>query len=152
MIGMRRPTVLVAVVLAAGCSDPISGELEIELHDGRMVEFAPCDCASGEPLEFFGVDLWDHDDRFLRAVHFPIDGPALLYFEPGQSTETFRIHPEDCRHFSGELERTDTETNGVWEMRGEFDLDCTAPSGEELRGRIEFGGCADFDNDYSDDD
>ena len=149
---MRRPTVVVALVLASGCSDPVSGELEIGWRDGAVETFAPCDCASGEPLEFFGVDLWDDDDRFLRIVHFPIDGPALLYSEPGADIESFRIHPEDCRDFEGELERTDTETNGVWEMRGSMTLDCTSPTGDDLVGHLEFRGCADFNNDYSSDD
>ncbi len=147
---MRRLLPLLALAVAA-CGVDVEGELRIGNADGDSLRFAPDECSSGQPLEFFGVDMWNDEDHLLRLVHFPADGPELLFFNPGQDAEAFRIAPLDCRQFDGELKRTDTEINGVWAMRGDLALDCDASNGDIVEGQLQFQNCADINNDYSED-
>ncbi|MEM6989674.1 MAG: hypothetical protein AAF721_04230 [Myxococcota bacterium] len=137
---MRRLAPFLFVALAA-CTPDVEGELRIGFRDTEPLHFAPSECLSGEPLEFFGVDMFDDDDHMLRLVHFPADGPELLFFDPGQANETFRITPHDCRKFAGELRRTNDEYDGYMAMEGDLVLDCDASNGERVVGQVEFRRC-----------
>ena len=148
---MRRLALVSVLFGLVGCKDTVDGELLVTRADGSSFTFEPNDCASGEPLEFFGVDLWDDDDRFLRFMHYPDEGPVLVLTPPGTTVPELEVVPDSCREFSGELKRTNTQTNGVWEMRGDITLDCDGPSGERIEGWLEFDDCADINNDYSGD-
>lgn len=146
---MRRLCLLSVLVSLTGCKDSVDGELLVTRVDGSVFAFEPNDCASGEPLEFFGVDMWDGSDNVLRFMHFPEDGPVLVFMPDDAPDASFDVVPDACREFGGELKRTNSQTNGVWEMRGDITLDCDAPSGERVEGWLEFEDCADLNNDYS---
>lgn len=145
---MHRGLLIVVVAAAAACSADVEGSLHVETTTVTR-SFAPTECASGEPLEFFGVDLWDDGDRMLRIVHEPAAGPYLAYFESQSSEAEVVVLPEDCERFDGELKRTDVEINGVWAMRGSLGIDCRTPDGDVLRGEVQFEDCATEHNDYA---
>jgi hypothetical protein len=157
---MADPRLLLPMVLllAAGCSDRVEGELRFASGDDAVRVFAPADCASAEPLGFFGVDLWDdRARRFGRLVGHDL-GPALIVFEPEPATtvETFRVGPDDCRVFDGQMIRTRTNAITTPEMEGSIEVDCDAPSGHRVEGSLHFERCTDFaapdENDCDDDD
>ena len=62
---MKR-VLLATLVSTAGCGSDIDGELFIATERVGEEVFEPTDCTSGEPLFFFGVDLWDDDRRRVR--------------------------------------------------------------------------------------
>jgi len=145
-----RSLLVVSLLSCAACSSNVDGELYIGPRDGSAQVFTPSECTSGEPLEFFGVDILDNHDRLLRFVHFAATGPELIFFDRGDNEESLRVHPSNCRLFDGRLKRTDVEINGVWAMKGDIALDCDASNGDVVQGEIEFSDCADINNNYDD--
>ncbi len=137
---MKRVIVGLFVVLAS-CSNPgLGGELEVQSGAETPRVIAPKQCASGEPLLFFGVDMWTDAGWDVRFLHDPIEGPAVLVDSPGE--DAWVIHPEHCEHFRGELRRRDPgedETVGV--MYGHLELRCALEGDTTVEGSLHFDRC-----------
>lgn len=126
-----------------GCGAQIGGELIVAHDRGSEEVFDPVECASGEPLLFFGVDLWGEGDQRLRFLHEPADGPAVILFARGSDVVLATYTPRDCDVFDGELERTDEQINDIWALEGFLRLECAPDDAPAVWGEISFERCAD---------
>jgi hypothetical protein len=142
---------LVLLVSSAGCAE-VGGELYIEGGNGPRLVFAPTDCADGDPMGFFGVELRDDSGGLLEFFRNE-DEPAVTFFDPGGTA--FELGPRDCDFFEGSLTRKYNRVTGDGRVHGDLTLDCVTADLRPVHGFLSFGKCdvyADDDDDWDDDD
>lgn len=127
-----------------GCADPVNGELYIEQEHGRALVFAPNDCADGEPLGYFGVEMKDDRGRILEFFR---DGeePALVYFSRGG--DAFELGPAQCEHFEGSITRKYNRVTNNGRVHGDLSIECTMLDGRRVEGSLSFEKCDQYDED-----
>lgn len=129
---------LVAMLVLGGCLETAGGELRIESSRGERLVFSPSVCIDGDEFGFFGVELRDGDAAFGQFVGGE-RGPAFLFFARGW--EAFRVTPEDCVRYDGEIERHAEEVTDWSRVHGEVTLNCETPRGQRLEGTLHFERC-----------
>lgn len=145
-----RFSLLLALFGSGACGTPVQGELFIETHEGRTIEYAPRECADGNHLGYFGVELRDDDDRILEFFRNG-DEPGLAFYAPGDAA--FELGPLDCEQLAGELHRESPVNIESGTVRGNLEVDCEAPNGWKIRGSLSFEQCdaPDSEEDCDDD-
>jgi hypothetical protein len=139
---------LVAVLAGAGCTH-VTGELAA--HGGALDgwRFQPDRCAAGYHAGFFGFDLLRAPDGavgerqrdFVRVIHDEVGGTVVrvhLREATALAGSVLAFDAGECRQVvSGLLHR--------WDVRqldeGWVDVDCTAPDGTRLVGRVDVRWC-----------
>ncbi|HEV8267772.1 MAG TPA: hypothetical protein VGR00_06045 [Thermoanaerobaculia bacterium] len=147
---MRRFLPAVALLLSSGCFSAnsllppkLSGEIAMRgpnLGDGT---FVPAACQSGDYERFYGVDLVSADGgTFVRVVEDAIKGPLVRVMtkEMGPAKGVL-FSGETCAVLKGAFDRTGWRVNGILDFKGEFELECKAHSGDEIRGKLSFVHC-----------
>ena len=146
---------VLALLGSTACGTKVEGELFIDPGSYRKIEYAPVDCVDGDHFGFFGVQLRDEEDRILEFFRNG-DEPGLAFYAPGQAA--FELGPADCTRLVGSLEREHNETTDEGRVDGRLEIDCEAPNGWTLDGRLSFQRCGDpeteedCDEDDDDDD
>ena len=150
---MTRPfaTALLALLLAdcavtqvAGVVHPtISGSIDLRRADGTRLHWTPDQCSSGAHALFVGFDfLSTLDDGHLRVVLEPVDGAALRWTSgTGSAQERIVLHRADCTRLDVDVHPTAWEVNDVREFAGYVDIQCAAPDGLQVEGRIGVDHC-----------
>jgi hypothetical protein len=147
---MQRVRLVPFLVLlgSSACGAEVHGRLFIDTGSVRTLEYAPERCADGDAFGYFGVRLRDDEDRLLEF--FRNGGEAgLAFYAPGSAA--FELAPADCTHLRGDLVRQHNETTDAGEVEGSLELDCEAPNGWTLHGRLTFEGCTTDDEDEDED-
>ena len=117
------------------------GNVVVRAHDGASWIAAPTTCVSGEPDGFHGVDLVSTDAprAILRVVSDPMAGLRVRLTAPGVSP--MELDRNWCRTLTGSVDRTNVAINRVPLLAGGLTMDCTAPDGTTIAGRLTFSGC-----------
>ncbi|MEM9459056.1 MAG: hypothetical protein AAGF11_33065 [Myxococcota bacterium] len=139
------------MLLGSGaCGTPVEGELRIETHEGRTIQYSPRQCADGDHFGYFGVELRDEDDRILEFFRDG-DDPQLAFYAPGDAA--FELGPDDCEQLAGELHRDSVVGSDSGTVRGHLEVDCEAPNGSKIQGSVSFEQCGapEVDKDCDDD-
>ena len=125
-----RMTWMFAFVLAAGCSNKLSGTLEI---DGHAVEISSC--RNGMVYGFRGVELTAATGERLRVALAPTGEAVVILMAKGASTGA-----ELGKCGSLEVSDQNSEINDVKNVEGKMELDCAA-DGSAIKGSVKFGNC-----------
>ncbi len=139
-------------LLLAGCAvtqvgsvmhPTVSGGIVVRRTDGTELHWTPERCSSGDAALFVGFDfLSAHDEGHMRVVVEPIDGPALRWsFGPGTTQSQIVLHRSDCARLDVDVHATDWHVNDVRDFSGSVDLQCDAPGGVRIEGRIAVDHC-----------
>lgn len=125
---------------AVGVSPSIQGEVLVRGSRVGELTLRPEACLSGDRGNFRGVDLVA-PPLVLRLAAEPIDGLAVAVIdtESGERRGVFRR--ADCEVLRGDVQRTGWLINQVQDVSGFVEVDCRAPSGEEIEGSITFTHC-----------
>jgi hypothetical protein len=121
----------------------ISGQLTATgptLHGDWVLD--PGTCASGQHMQFYGVDIVDKTDpiKILRLVEDPVQGRIVKMNIPGTDQALF-IDRASCKVWDWTLEPTNSTYNDIRLLDGHIALDCTFATGGTFTGRIDFKGC-----------
>ena len=131
LAGDMRRTILLALVLVAGCSAKIKGSLKLDGADLKITG-----CRSGVPFNFSGVELSADNGKRLRLVQ-AIDGSVnVAIFDKDQSQG--QAIEGSCGTIT--LKTQNSEINGVKNIEGTATLKCAA-NGHTLEGSISFENC-----------
>jgi hypothetical protein len=140
-----------AALLSSGCFSAnsilpprLSGEIAMKGPNlGEDATFVPAACQSGDYERFYGVDLVSADgNTFVRIVEDAIKGPLVRVMtkEMGPAKAVL-FSGETCPVLRGAFDRTGWRVNGILDFKGEFELECKAHSGDEIRGKLSFSHC-----------
>jgi hypothetical protein len=121
---------LLTAIIALGCSNKISGSLEVK---GKT--FKPTGCNNLARMSLRGVELEDEGYRRVRVVE-RADGGADVYWM-GTSTEKGEKF-KDCATLS--LKNQNSSVNKVTNVMGSVKLDCHKDD-EEITGSVTFENC-----------
>ena len=123
-----------------GTTPKASGEIVLPWGTDGEHLFVAQDCLSGDRANFRGVDLLS-PNLIVRVVAEPLEGIAVAFIDPQTGKRHAVLRPSDCSGLSGDVQRTGRRVNDVADVNGHVDIDCLSPSGEEIRGRIDFEHC-----------
>lgn len=124
--------ILVALVClsAAACSNKLEGKITV---DGKAFELKSC--RSGAVYGFTGVELSSKNSGKLRVAATPT-GQGSAFYMPAGSKKGVALGP--CGTF--EVSRQSSEINGVKNVKGKANLDCTL-GGHTVKGNVKFSNC-----------
>ncbi len=124
------------LIFAAASASSVEGTLEGSGERIGAMTFAADDCSSGETRGFFGVELRSSTSpgTVIRPMRDPVRGVLIAVDRGGDSPVV--LTPQDCTTLNVHVERTNTNINDVWGVRGHAHAEC-----DELRGRVTFDGC-----------
>ena len=123
-----------------GTTQKASGEIIVPWGTDAEHPFVPQDCLSGDRANFRGVDLLS-PTLIVRVVAEPLEGISVAFIDPQTGKRLAVLRPPDCSGLSGDVQRTGWRVNDVADVNGYVDIDCLSPSGEEIKGRIDFEHC-----------
>ena len=120
-------------VVGIGClgslESLVEGTVEVETAEFDAWRYSPDRCFSGEPLQFFGVDLIDGEPeigRITRIVQDPVEGFSVAINVPGEDIALV-FTGDGCERFEIEIMRENSRVNEIWNMSGFADIQCETP-------------------------
>jgi hypothetical protein len=98
--------------------------------------FSPDDCANGQTVGFFGVELKSEKDpaKRIRLMKDELGRPKIAVLVDGAAPVV--IGAKECPGMTLHIVRTDDMTNGVYLMEGRVAMDCPA-----LEGTVSYERC-----------
>jgi hypothetical protein len=126
-----RTLTLIALVLAAGCTNKLEGDVQL---DGAS--FTATSCRSGVAFGFAGVELHDGGGRRIRVINDPITGTVRVALFAGAAGRG-----EDLGTCAALDQRPQSSTvNGLQNQEGTVSFHCdTGP--HKLSGNLTFKNC-----------
>lgn len=120
-----------------------SGSLEIGGPTFGNATLAPTVCQSGEYEVFLGADFSTPESPLvLRLAIDPLDVPGVRLFDRSdRNAKTLTLRKADCADFHFTLSRTGWQINDVYVLKASVELDCTLPSGDRVKGKVETASC-----------
>lgn len=139
---------LVLGLALSACAPSVDGELVSLGGELGSWTMRPDGCESGELTGFFGVLLTDeaHPELTARVFREASGQDVLQVVVPGSCNADTCLaleidHGSGCATYRTTLERSNWQTNDVWHMDGELEVDCRFLDGGALTGRVTFSGC-----------
>ncbi len=135
-----RWIILAALVCsAASCTNKLSGSVDAKTKEAGSFSMTPTKCFSGEREGFFGVQLEDGSDNFLRAVKDPTKGYVVLVKVP-DSDKTLSVTKTDCTKFDIRVETQSSTINDIRNVTGHIRVDCSEGD-DTLKAKVTFENC-----------
>ena len=126
---VRIITVVLACMIAAGCSAKLSADLEI---DGE--KFVPDSCRSGAVHGFVGVEITGESGKRLRLAMTPTGEPVVILF----IGESIGVKLGTCGSLNHSYQNS--TINDVKNVKGDAKLDCDT-DGHTVKGTLSFENC-----------
>ena len=124
-------------------SPAVTGSLVLDAGDGATRELRFETCVSGDHFHFLGADLFDGHGASIRAVLDPLRGPALrLRFTQDADEAPLLLDSQSCPGLRLEVTDSGWRVNEFRAVVGELELDCAAPGGGRIHGRLAFRQCS----------
>jgi hypothetical protein len=122
-----------------GVQAAVSGDAVVRQADGAETVLRPQACLSGDRANFRGVDLLS-PPYVLRVAADPLEGLGVAVIA-ADGGERLVFRASSCAVLAGDVQRTGWRVNDVWDVSGNFEVDCRLPSGEGLTGKFTFEHC-----------
>lgn len=125
---------LAVVIMSFVTASELEGSFTLRgaLGDGT---FTPTSCRSGQLQGFNGVELTAKGSPLVvRVMRDPTRGTLIALEQGGQQPAV--IAPQTCKTLQVSVQRTSTNVNDVWGVRGSAVADCP-----DLQGTVTFDGC-----------
>jgi len=135
------PCLLAACAPIAAVMHPtITGSLT--LHNGGVAtSWTPDRCISGDAGYFVGFDFVSSTGAArLRAMLDPL-GAAVVRWDPGSGRPVQVLRSDMCTRLVVDATPTAWRVNDVREFAGHVELQCAAPDGASIEGRIAVDHC-----------
>ncbi len=104
-------------------------------------------CRTGERAGFYGIDLYSsaNSDFAVRVIQSPENELSVIVRRMTDAGDQgFQFRPKDCRVLHATFERSTGRYDGLFLIKGSFELDCTihvADSPEHVQGLVDFRAC-----------
>ncbi|HJZ89070.1 MAG TPA: hypothetical protein VKN99_28055 [Polyangia bacterium] len=125
-----------------GCTD-VHGRFVAQGRPLGDWELAPDDCESGQPRDFFGVNLWrsDAQSRMVRLVEDPVQGHSVVVMVPGMGDPGLALSRASCTRLEANLSFDTVSEGDGRDLGGWLELECATPDQGSFRGSVSFDHC-----------
>jgi hypothetical protein len=128
------------VLVAVGCSNKISGSIDVTTKEHGDYSITPGQCISGEREDFFGVDLReDKGDKIIRVIKDPNDGYSVRINIPG-TKKAVVVNDDVCSTFKVRVKKQNSTINDIKNIKGRIKLDCKV-GGSTVKANVKFENC-----------
>ena len=128
------------VLAGVGCSNKISGSIDVTTKAHGNYSITPGQCISGEREDFFGADLREGKaDKIIRVIKDPKEGYSVRINIPG-TKKAVVVNDGVCSTFKVRVKKQSSTINDVRNVKGRIKLDCKV-GGSTVEANIKFENC-----------
>jgi hypothetical protein len=128
------------ILVGSGCSNKLSGSVDVTTKAHGDYSIKPGQCISGEREDFFGADLREgDDDKIIRVMKDPKEGYSVRINVPG-SKKAVVVNDDVCSTFKVRVKKQKSTINDVTNVKGRIKLDCKVGT-TTVEANIRFENC-----------
>ncbi len=134
------PVACLFILVGSGCSNKLSGSVDVTTKAHGDYSIKPGQCISGEREDFFGADLREgDDDKIIRVIKDPKEGYSVRINVPG-TKKAVVVNDGVCTTFKVRVKKQNSTINDVTNVKGRIKLDCKVGT-STVEANIRFENC-----------